>query len=293
MGKGKLFITLAAVLALIVIYQVKSFYTHKTDNATLSVSDEDSEIYPSFEPFWGIVDIGQETDLSSYSGKGENALDGLSFDELSNLRMEQVVKYDVLELYPLDYHPFEDYHNRIYGQIEEFQNWMNPAAYFFTNPYLLIITTHAPFINPLNLACPDVSIVYDAGVIEEVHTGASASDWFDALYRPNGEPGTVWLFMVNAWDAGFKYAYVDIEQSKNVLASSEPNHITNSAHSRSYYYHVGQYGVNNISPRDKRAWVTLQQRGTPTEIYVKLWQKKPKTLTDEADIIYVIKVFSD
>ena len=292
MGKGKLFIALVVVLVLIVVYQIKDFSTQKMDNAALSVLDGDSENYPSFEPFWGIVDIGQETDLSGYNGKDGNALDGLSFGELSNLRMTQVGANDVLELYPPDYHPFEDYHNKIYGQIEEFQNWLNPAAYFFTNPYLLIIPTHAPYINPLNLACPDVSIVYDAGVIEEVHTGASASCWFDTLYQPHGQHGTLWLFMVNAWDAGFKYAHVDVEQSKNVLASSEPDHITNSVHSRSYFYHVGQYGVNNISPRDTRAWVTLRQRDTPTEIYVKLWQKKPKTLTDEADIVYVVKVFS-
>ena len=295
MGKGKLLIFLVVVFCLIVAYQLKGFFIHDAENAEINKTarDEGFEDRAAFEPFWGVVDFGQETALSSYSGKGENALDGLSFDGLSKLRLKLVDEYNVLGIYPPDYHLLEGYHSKIYGQIEEYQNWMNPAAYFFTNPYELIIATQAPFINPLNLACPDVSIVYDAGIIEESHLGINAVCWFDTIYRPQGEPGTVWLFMVNAWDAGFRYAHVDVGQSENVLVSPQSNHITNSVHSRSYFYHVGQYGVNNISPRDKGAWVTLRRRGAPTLIYVKLWQTRPKDISSEADLVYVLKVLPE
>jgi len=237
-----------------------------------------------------VVDIDQRMDLSSYSSDGENALDGLSYEELAELRKELVGEYSMLEFYPNDYELFQGDHKKIYGRIEEYQSWLSPAAYFFTNPYLLIISTAAPHINPVNLACPEVSIVYDHGVIEEIHQGESATCWFDQLYRSTKKPGTLWLFMVNAWDAGFHYAHVDLNQSSNVVASEDPDHITNGVHSRSYYYHVGQYGVNNISPRDTRAWLSLQQRDVRTEVYVKLWRARPESVKQDADIVYRIVI---
>ncbi len=283
---------LITILMVLVAYQGRSFF-QKEDIMPPSgkvMVDNACEEGFEFVPFWGQVDIDQDTYSSSYGVGEENELDGMSYDELAALRLKKVDEYRVLEFYHPGYHPFEGYHDKIYGPLTEYERWLSPAAYFFSNPYLLIIPTHAPFVNPINLACPGGSIMYLDGAIEETHTGESASCWFEEVYRPSGEPGKVWLFMVNAWDAGFFYAHVDVEQSENIARDANPAHITNAPHSRNYYFHVGQYEVNNISPRDENAWVTLLRREAKSKIYIKLWREKPVSLDQPASLTYVINV---
>ena len=291
MRKNILLLVLIVLAAL--VYTKRDQMTGSADVAGNEWSEEDLATLDSYEPFAGTVDIGQKTDFSSYSSEGENALDGMAYDELAEMRIGLVDEYRILGLYPQQYQLFEGYHNKIYGQIEAYQSWLSPAAYFFTNPYLMIISTPAPYINPINMACLDVSIVYNDGVIDEFHSGEDARTWFDQVYKPRKDAGTVWLFMVNAWDAGFRFAHVDLDQCVNVVAGSAQDHITRGVHSRSYYYHVGQYGVNNISPRDTRAWVSLQQRDAPTQIYVKLWHLHPDSLADDPDLVYRITIAAE
>ncbi|MFH1985141.1 MAG: hypothetical protein ABIL58_25160 [Pseudomonadota bacterium] len=220
----------------------------------------------------------------------QSALDGASHEQIAAFRTSRVDAYSDLGIFPDDYDPFAPPHRQIYGQITAHENWLKASVYFVANPYQLITATNAPYVNALSLDCPGVEIEYNDGVIEETHTGAGAACWFDKVYDIGDFPGQVWLFTVNAWDAGFKYAYVDVWKSENILPGAAPNHITNTPLSRSYYFHVGQYGTNNISPRDERAWVTLRARNAATKIYVKLWQQKPASTSQKADFVYIILV---
>ncbi|MEJ2201916.1 MAG: hypothetical protein P8X63_13025 [Desulfuromonadaceae bacterium] len=283
---------LVTILVALLAYQNRNVFRQEPTEkpSTKALVDKSCEEGFEFVPFAGAVLIDQVISSSSLGGQGNNELDGMSYDELTSFRLAKVDEYRVLKFYHPGYHPFQGYHNNIYGRISEYQNWLNPATYFFSNPYLLIIPTQAPFVNPINLACPDVSILYQNGAIEETHSGASASCWFDAVYRSGGEPGTLWLFMVNAWDAGFFYAHVDVDQSENIARDASATHISNALHSRSYYYHVGQYDVNNISPRDPNAWVRLIKRNVKTQIHIKLWREKPEALDQPASLTYIIRI---
>ncbi|MBI9083987.1 MAG: hypothetical protein JEZ11_10350 [Desulfobacterales bacterium] len=238
----------------------------------------------------GVVNFSNDIDASGHNGDFGCILDGASYDEISTFRIRKIEEYGGLGVYPDNYDPFADYHYEIYGQITGKENWLKPAVHFIANPYQLVTTTNAHRVTAFSLYCPEASIDYDDGFIEETYTGKSAECWFEKAYAIKDWPGQVWLITVNAWDAGFQWAYVDVAQSQNILKSSDPRHITNLAISKVYYYHVGQYGVNNLSPNERRAWVTISRRGAPTTIYVKLWQRKPASPAELAEMIYIVNV---
>ncbi|MCP4151769.1 MAG: hypothetical protein GY757_28760 [bacterium] len=247
---------------------------------------------PSFEepfvPYEGTEVLHHDTQTGNlYEATG---LDGMGKEEIAVFRLKQIARYSRLGIYESAYHPFKSYHQRVYRSITPGKKWLGPTPYYIANPYQLVILTCANHVTPLNLFCKQVEITYDSGVFEVLQRGESASCWFDYVYGSPDHPGKVWPVAANAWDAGFFYTFVDLARSENIKESDNPRHITNVPLSRKYFYHVGKYKVNNISPTERNAWLTLGQKNTTTVIYVKLWRNKPGDTSQAPDLVFIFKI---
>ena len=242
----------------------------------------------AFVPYKGEVKI--QHDIKTPNLRGTTGLDYLQKEEISTFRLQKVSIYRQLGIYDENYHPFKDYHRYIYKSITPGEAWLGPTPYYIANPYQLVALTCANHVTPLNLYCPDVQISYSNGVFEEVHRGRSALCWFRMVYQSYDHPGQVWPISVNAWDAGFFYTFVDMSRSENIKENHNPGHITNKPLNRRYFYHVGKYKKNNISPTIKDAWLTLINRDTRTVIYIKLWRNKPTDSSQAPDLVWIFKI---
>ena len=211
-------------------------------------------------------------------------------EEISRFRLQRISSYRQLKIYDDNYHPFKEYHQYIYNSINPGEAWLGPTPYYIANPYQLVVLTCANHVTPLNLYCPDIEITYSNGVFEEIHRGRSALCWFHMVFQSYDFPGQVWPIAVNAWDAGFFYVFVDLSRSKNIKENDNPDHITNKPRARQYYYHVGKYKKNNISPTDRNTWLTLNSRDIDTVIYIKLWRNKPTDGSQAPDLVWVFKI---
>jgi hypothetical protein len=242
----------------------------------------------AFVPYKGEVKI--QHDIKTPNLRGTTGLDFMQKQEISTFRLQKVSIYRQLGIYDENYHPFKDYHRYIYKSITPGEAWLGPTPYYIANPYQLVVLTCANHVTPLNLYCPDVQISYSNGVFEAVHRGKSALCWFRMVYESHDYPGQVWPISINAWDAGFFYTFVDLSRSKNIKENHNPGHITNKPLTRRYFYHVGKYKKNNISPTIKEAWLTLINRDTRTVIYIKLWRNKPTDNSQAPDLVWVFKI---
>lgn len=242
----------------------------------------------AFIPYKGEVKI--EHDIETPNLQGATGLDYMQKEEISTFRLQKISIYRQLEIFDDNYHPFRDYHWYIYKSITPGEAWLGPTPYYIANPYQLVILTCANHVTPLNLYCPDVKITYSNGVFETVHRGKSALCWFRMVYESYDYPGQVWPISVNAWDAGFFYTSVDLSRSENIKENDNPGHITNKPLTRRYFYHVGKYKKNNISPTIKEAWLTLINRDTRTVIYIKLWRNQPSDSSQAPDLVCIFKI---
>ncbi len=205
--------------------------------------------------------------------------------QLTTFRLEKIEKYRQLGFYHPGYSPFVPPHNRIYGPITPGAAWLYSVPYYIANPYLLVILVAARHVTPLDMYIPEVDIRYNNGTLSETIRGASARDWFAAVYSSD-QAGFIRLVMVNAWDAGFRYIHLDPFLSRNIKPSENLNNVTRSWHSQHCIFHVGKYKKNNLSPEDGRAWVELQKRDEPTRLHVKLWRSEPADVRDDSDLIF-------
>jgi|GEM_PF-968593 len=241
-----------------------------------------------FIPYGGEVKI--EHDIDTPDLREATGLDGMGKEEIAAFRLQKISIYQQLGIYEPNYHPFKEYHLHIYRSITPGQAWLGPTPYYIANPYQLVVLTCANHVTPLNLYCPDVRITYSNGVFETIHQRQAAICWFIVVYRSPDFPGQVWPITVNAWDAGFFYAFVDLSRSENVKENNNPGHITNRPLSGRYIYHVGKYGKNNLSPAIRNAWLTLNSRDTRTVIYIRLWRNKPGDTSRAPDLSCVFKI---
>lgn len=253
--------------------------------------EKEEETETAFVPYEGYVLLEHDVFTSAYERTSPNALSRAYEDSIASFRINKVKKYSKLKIFSENYHPFEYHHKKIYGKITPGEYWVSSVVYYIANPYLLVIFSNARCVNPINLECSYFDIFYEDGVIQEIHRGNDASKWFNNVFdRSLDHPGKIWTVMVNAVDAGFSYGYVDVNKSKNVRRSSNPSNITNKVHNPRYFYHVGKYNRNNLSPNDPDAWVTLKEKDVNTEVYVKLWRKKPDSPSQKPDIVYILKI---
>jgi hypothetical protein len=243
-----------------------------------------------FKAFSGLVEIGR--DLAAVSPRGETptALDGMNVDQLTKFRLEHVGKYRQLGFFHPGYSPFSPPHNQIYKHITPGAPWLYSVPYYVSNPYLLIILVLASHVSPIDIYVPDVAIRYKNGVIRETIRGTSAQTWSNFVYASPDYPGQIRPVMVNAWDAGFYYIYLDRQRSRNIQLNKNPDHVSNAPYSLSCFFHVGKYKKNNLSPESRQSWVALAGQNKPTCLYFKLWRHMPVSVSDRADLIFIFDI---
>lgn len=236
--------------------------------------------------------LEQDVTSSSIDTNAKTALDGLDLDQIVEFRLRRVRELGDLGIFPASYHPLQGPSWRIYQPITPKARWLGPTPYYLANPHVLIVVTSANHMTPLNLLCPDVSLRLDGAVIEERHTGAAAQCWFRWLYEGSyaEHPGVARLVMVNAYDAGLRYAHVDRERSVNVRDEGAPDNVVRGFFSQSSVFQFGKYQANNISPEDPRGWVRLERQSVGTRIYVKLWREAPVDAAQKPDFVYDVVV---
>ncbi|MCP5046685.1 MAG: hypothetical protein GY940_05910, partial [bacterium] len=236
------------------------------------------------------VTIRPDTAVTHSHDWNSTALNGMSLEQVSDFRLERVSRFKRLNIFPSDYRPLKDYHRKVYDTITSGKEWLSPAVYYIANPYVLIVMVPANHVTALNLHCPDVSIRYDNGTITERHSGSSADCWFEKVYGSYDYPGVIRPVMVNAWDAGYFYIHVDVKRSLNIKVGKQAGHITNSVSTARSYFHVGKYGVNNISPTVPKHWLNLETKGAETRIHVKLWRNRPARLDEPPSLTYITHI---
>lgn len=210
------------------------------------------------------------------------SLNGMNMEEINDFRIDKVKEYSFLKIFPDDYKP----DNRIYGQITPGADWVEGAQYYICNPYKLIVCSSANHVTPLAFYSSPSEITYYNNAVVEIYEGDEARYWFRSL-----EADLIRLWMQNAYDAGFIYASIDQEKSKNInLSFGLPQNITKSVYSNSCFYHVGRYKKNNLSPADANGRIKLIDKYQDTYIYVKLWKEKPVSTAQKEDFAYVITI---
>ena len=221
----------------------------------------------------------------------KTALDGMKLQQIADFRIQRVGIYKSLSIYPDNYNPLEGDGAVIYRSITAGADWVGSTPYYIANPYHLLNLVPANHATPLNVLCPAVSIVFHKWGIEEKRTGLDSKAFFSTVY--SGEftnPGKVRLMMVNAYDAGFRFACIDQKKSENIEPEPGAANIFNDVYSRACFYHVGRYKKNNISPEDRKAWLVLKKKDVLTRITVKLWKKAPASAKDDPDMLYVFMI---
>ena len=252
-------------------------------------SDANSEF--AFRVFPGSAAIERDMQAVSLSGIGPTALDGMNRDQFTAFRLQKIEKYRQLGFFRPGYSPFAPPHNEIWGHMTPGADWLYSVPYYIANPYLLVILVPPNHVTPIDMHVDAVNIQYQNGVLSETILGASARQWFDAVYSSRyAQAGMVRLVMVNAWDAGFRYIHLDPALSSNIQTSEHVNNVTRSWHSQRCVFHVGRYKKNNLSPEDRRGWVKLQARDVPTIFHIKLWRAQPAAVSDPADLIFIITI---
>ena len=150
--------------------------------------------------------------------------------------------------------------------------------------------TCADHVTPLGWSCPGGELVYFGAAAGESYRGAAARCWLERVFTSPDHPGVVRVVTVNAHDAGLAFVHLDARRSENVASSANPRSVVNAAHSLRCFYHVGQYGVNNISPADPDGWVTLRELTARTTLSFKLWRERPSSPDDPPDFRYEVSV---
>ncbi len=217
-------------------------------------------------------------------------LDGMTLDEIKKVRKYLVKEYENMNIFPDNYIPDKN----IYNGISSGKNWTRDAEYYISRPYNLIILSYAGYATPINKGpFENKEIKYADRAINEIYEGEDAEKWYDRLYLYGDKPDGVFrINTTNAHDAGYKYASVDQEKSKNIDFNwnNTKNNIVNEVYDKSGFYHLGKNG-NNLSPKNRKEWLRIESRNEETCIYVKLWRDRPEDIiSQQEDIAYVIRV---
>ena len=219
-----------------------------------------------------------------------NELPAMSREEIFVLRKSKVDKYPQLKIYPEDYDPSGGSSSRIYGSIQETVPWTKSASFFLSNPYLLIVLTYAGYVNPVDMHMQGVTIEYNSGRILQANRGLAARRWFRGLYKYQDSNGVVRVNMVNAYDAGFKYAFLDLSRSVNIesVRGNGKRNISHDIYSNPGFYHSAGKGKNNLSPADPEGWLGIRKKDVHTKLFIKLWRDEPESPFSAEDLGYLI-----
>lgn len=223
-------------------------------------------------------------------------------DDLGVLTPEQfwahrsafVHAYANLALYPSPYLITGPAQSGIYGSIDWSVGWLFVDPYYIDNPYLLSITDIPGQVGSAESRC-SISVDYGPDCTATVTVPAKdAQKWFELFYDNTiAEPGRAQLTLVNALDAGFSYASIDLAASENVDATfnAGPSSIVGGVCPITrYFYHHGKSGLNNLSPYDPATVFALGQRDVKTRIAIKLWRAEPKSAGAPSDATFVVRI---
>lgn len=256
----------------------------KTENTIPALPEqEDPNLIHTYIPYDGTVVIEHDRSfMEPCRFDGPTQLDNMDLEQIATFRKEKVQRYAQLNFFHEGYDPFEPPHNKIYGQITPMVDWLTTVPYYIANPYILLSLTHANYVAPFTVFLDDVNIVYENGKIIETHTGKNGAMWHKFL---ESRQGALSVVMVNAWDAGFYYIHLAEGLSNNVVPATAPDNVGRALFTQSFFYHVGP-GKNNLSPDDKRSYITLQNNSSPTKLVFYLWRNKPPSVEATPDLIY-------
>ncbi|MCU0240938.1 MAG: hypothetical protein MUF51_00785 [Vicinamibacteria bacterium] len=247
---------------------------------------------PPIPPFAGTLEIPLDLSATAADRSQATALDGLSREELCAYRSKRVAAHAQLGIYPADYQPLVGERQSIWSPITHNHKWLPQVPHYVANPYQLVTLVCANHVTPLGYMCPGNRLTYRARRMTDVVTGAAARCQLHRLYEPPyaDNPGCLRLVTVNAEDAGLPWAAVDLTGSENIQPATEATRITRDPYRQHSLFHVGKYGVNNLSPEDRGAWLRLIDAERRTRVLVKLWRSAPKTSQDAADLTYAILI---
>ncbi|MDY6965126.1 MAG: hypothetical protein SVM80_04045 [Halobacteriota archaeon] len=229
-----------------------------------------------------------EGDIEIYVNPTKS-LHGQTKNSILSQRKLKVEEYRNLGIFPENYEPKDS----IFGQITDGADWVEDTQFFIHNPYLLVMTSAPNVVNVLLPFCSVNSVYYSNNRIDVKYKDQSAMKWFYYIYEHYGDPGgIVRLWFVNAYDAGFNYAHVDMDQSINIDPEwyASGNSVTKSVYSGHEFFHVGRKRKNNISPASPDARLKLINQNEKTIIYIKLWRERPDSVNTEEDFAYVINI---
>ena len=237
------------------------------------------KIRDNFKPYTGQIDI--QINLISQ-------LFGMTKQTLHEFRKSKIDEHAILNIFQ----PAYVLCSKIFDTIEYDKDWVNSAQFYICNPYQLIILSNVNSITALIDYCKNPEIKYSNRTIEETYRGNDAEWLFKQIYSTEAEPGKIRLWMVNAYDAGLKYANIDKQKSENIdfAYNTSSEDIVNSAYSQPCLFHVGRYNKNNLSPADINGRLKISERDKYTCIYVKLWLLKPQDIAQQEDFAYIIKI---
>ena len=226
-------------------------------------------------------------------GRYSPVLQSPTREEVLAYRRKKVVAMQCPGVYPAGYQPADAIYTK---NITDNDKWTKSSIFYLSNPQLLVIEASKGRISPFpywaggaqdlraELRCYDKRIEISYGAHESYH-------WFDYLYYNDHRKNKLRLWLINARDAGFTHAYLDMSRSKNIATSAVKNNIAATVvQSKALYHYGSNVSGNNISPADGRMVVSLKERGEETVLWVKLWRQAPESKDEPEYFAYVIRV---
>ena len=210
--------------------------------------------------------------------------------ELFALRRQYVEAIRHLKIYPDPYEPSD----AVFGQVADQEPWARTNGFYITNPQLLITPTPPNTITPIDYWAADKNPPGEQTIQHSVnkttirYNGISANHWMSWV----SEKG-IRLEDVNARDAGFNYAMLDLAASQNIDAEKSGNMVRKPVPFKSFFHYGTNVSANNLSPAYPAMRIKLNDYQETAKLNIKLWRDQPPDNHTAADYTYIIEVFPD
>lgn len=155
------------------------------------------------------------------------------------------------------------------------------------NPELLLTTNIPSYGFEASRGCSEVDYLFPQNAqYDETSNTITIYVDYSSFYRKNKRFYEISLGDANARDMGYSYVYAD--ETENIKFKQRRN-LSTDVNTTKGFYHKGyscrlKEGCNNYSPHDANYEFILTE--LPARIHMKLWQQKPHSKDNEADINY-------
>lgn len=213
-----------------------------------------------------------------------------SRDEVLDLRREAVAAISHLGIYPDAYEP-----SAAVFKMTDGKGWTYYSGFYILNPQLLLITSPPVRVSPitylsvLDNKSEEHSVTHSAGKTHIVYRGVSANHWLHWAHYTD-EDFRIRIWDMNARDAGFAYAMVDLTESLNIDPDDSGAIVSEAVPLKGLFHYGDNVRANNLSPAYPDMVVHLLDYTQPTRIQVKLWREQPASTEAAADYIHIIEV---